>query len=381
MARIRSIKPEFWTSEQVMECSRDARLLFIGMWNFCDDGGNHPASAITLKAEVLPGDDVSATLVMQWIDELIEKQLLAEYEANGREFWHVTGWYHQRIDQPTLRHPPSDTGDARHQGDAEGDARHPKRLGGKQRQLLLAKLRHRDGDACHLCGDTSGLTLFRVTEGSASNPHEATNYRLICPACKRKAASGDAEVTQGDTKYVAGDSPTEGRGEDGIGEEGSGGESRGVDKNLEAPGVDIPPAPEEIPAPPAIDLIPTSRGAAISLLMRSNGVEGCNASNPIVQEWAANARVTDDMLLTAAAMAKKREVARPGPNYLDPIVKQLLNPPKAKPRNDWSRSSEGILRMSREIGFGDGRPGESMDSLKNRIFDELSRRERTGAAA
>ena len=41
MARIRSIKPEFWTAEQVMECSPMARLLFIGMWNFCDDGGNH----------------------------------------------------------------------------------------------------------------------------------------------------------------------------------------------------------------------------------------------------------------------------------------------------------------------------------------------------
>jgi hypothetical protein len=49
MARIRTVKPEFWTSEQVMNCSRDARLLFIGMWNFCDDGGNHPASAKTLK--------------------------------------------------------------------------------------------------------------------------------------------------------------------------------------------------------------------------------------------------------------------------------------------------------------------------------------------
>lgn len=41
MARIRTIKPEFWTAEQVMELSRDARLLFIGMWNFCDDAGVH----------------------------------------------------------------------------------------------------------------------------------------------------------------------------------------------------------------------------------------------------------------------------------------------------------------------------------------------------
>ena len=63
MARIRTIKPEFWTSEQVMECSPLARLLFIGVWNFCDDAGNHPMSAKTLKALVFPGDDITSAKV------------------------------------------------------------------------------------------------------------------------------------------------------------------------------------------------------------------------------------------------------------------------------------------------------------------------------
>lgn len=31
MARIRSIKPEFWVSEQIGECSTNARLTFIGL--------------------------------------------------------------------------------------------------------------------------------------------------------------------------------------------------------------------------------------------------------------------------------------------------------------------------------------------------------------
>jgi hypothetical protein len=87
MARIRTVKPEFWTSEQVMNCSRDARLLFIGMWNFCDDGGNHPASAKTLKAEVFPGDDkLETATVMTWVDELIEQDLVSEYEVDSKEF-------------------------------------------------------------------------------------------------------------------------------------------------------------------------------------------------------------------------------------------------------------------------------------------------------
>jgi hypothetical protein len=45
MARHRVVKPEFFTNEQVVECSTNARLLFVGMWCFCDDGGVHPASA------------------------------------------------------------------------------------------------------------------------------------------------------------------------------------------------------------------------------------------------------------------------------------------------------------------------------------------------
>lgn len=100
MARIRSIKPEFWTSEQILECSRNARLLFIGLWNFCDDAGRHPFSAKQAKAEVFPGDDLSVGVVQGMLDELSEKGLIARYTSDGKEFFEVTGWKHQRIDKP-----------------------------------------------------------------------------------------------------------------------------------------------------------------------------------------------------------------------------------------------------------------------------------------
>lgn len=83
MARIRTIKPEFWTSEQVMTCSRDARLLFIGMWNFADDAGIHPASPVRLKAQVFPGDDISTNALRALVDELKGAELISEYEADG----------------------------------------------------------------------------------------------------------------------------------------------------------------------------------------------------------------------------------------------------------------------------------------------------------
>lgn len=109
MARIRSIKPEFWTSEQVVECSRDARLLFVGMWNFCDDSGVHPASIKRIKMEVFPGDfDVDEASIRRMIDELLSNGLLQEYSIENNDFWLVTGWYHQKIDKPNFKFPLPD---------------------------------------------------------------------------------------------------------------------------------------------------------------------------------------------------------------------------------------------------------------------------------
>lgn len=106
MSRIRTVKPEFWTSEQVIACSPIARLLFIGLWSFCDDNGVHPASYIRLKAEVFPANNFSTPEIKQWINELINNSLIREYIVDAKAYWLVTGWKkHQRIDKPTYRHP------------------------------------------------------------------------------------------------------------------------------------------------------------------------------------------------------------------------------------------------------------------------------------
>ncbi len=113
MARIRTIKPEFFSSEQIVECSSNARLTFVGMWCFCDDGGVHPASVKRLKMEVWPGDDVTSEDIAHYVNELIANGLLLEFEAEHegekRRFWAVRGWHHQKIDRPNVKYPsPSD---------------------------------------------------------------------------------------------------------------------------------------------------------------------------------------------------------------------------------------------------------------------------------
>lgn len=106
MARIRSIKPEFWVSEQIAECSTNARLTFIGLLNFCDDRGVHPAKPKTLKAELFPLDDCSSANVADWMGELIGVGLVAVFVTAGETYWHVTGWdKHQKIDRPSFKYP------------------------------------------------------------------------------------------------------------------------------------------------------------------------------------------------------------------------------------------------------------------------------------
>jgi hypothetical protein len=108
LARIRTVKPEFWTSEQVMNLKRDTRLMFIGLWNFCDDAGRHIAEPRRIKAQVFPGDDdISSETIRGMLQELSTNDLIALYEVSGKTYLQVTGWRrHQRIDKPQKSNIP-----------------------------------------------------------------------------------------------------------------------------------------------------------------------------------------------------------------------------------------------------------------------------------
>jgi hypothetical protein len=142
MARIRTIKPEFFTSSQVVECSPIARLMFVGLWCFCDDGGVHPDDTRRIKMEVFPGDDLSTEAVAAMVDELLAVGLLARFSAAGASWLCVTGWHHQKIDRPTFRFPQpekspngrqslADNSSSTRRADAEASPPEGSRLEGK----------------------------------------------------------------------------------------------------------------------------------------------------------------------------------------------------------------------------------------------------------
>lgn len=106
MARIRTIKPEFFSSSQVVRCSVNARMLFVGLWCFADDQGVHPDGPHRLKMEVFPGDSFAVDDVQRMLDELIEVNLVQSFAADGANWLGIPSWNrHQRIDKPTFKHP------------------------------------------------------------------------------------------------------------------------------------------------------------------------------------------------------------------------------------------------------------------------------------
>lgn len=62
MARIRTIKPEFWTDEDMSEVSEAACLLAIGLLNYSDDEGYFNANPKLIKAAIFPIREQSGSI-------------------------------------------------------------------------------------------------------------------------------------------------------------------------------------------------------------------------------------------------------------------------------------------------------------------------------
>jgi hypothetical protein len=102
MARIRTIKPEFWTDEKLSECSLSARLLFIGLISFADDEGRMEYAPARLRMQVFPCGAVATKKLIEYIGELHEHSLIRLYTVAGKEFLDIPNFLkHQRINRPT----------------------------------------------------------------------------------------------------------------------------------------------------------------------------------------------------------------------------------------------------------------------------------------
>lgn len=108
--RIRSIKPEFWQSESVGRLTRDARLVFVGLWSLADDHGRFRADPRFIAGQLFPYDDDGAKVVSRALASLREEGCVVLYESEASHYGAIPGWSrHQKIDRPSksrLPEPP-----------------------------------------------------------------------------------------------------------------------------------------------------------------------------------------------------------------------------------------------------------------------------------
>jgi hypothetical protein len=104
MARIRSVKPTFWTDEKIGLLARDVRLTFLGLISaMADDHGRLPGVARLVRGAVYPFDeDISTAEVERHLQDLAARHLIHRYEVNGAQYIHIRNWLrHQRVDKPS----------------------------------------------------------------------------------------------------------------------------------------------------------------------------------------------------------------------------------------------------------------------------------------
>lgn len=105
MSRIRSIHPGLWTDEAFVTLSPLARLLYIGMWNECDDKGLFAWSPLKLKMRVLPADNADPS---ELLTEMQGAGLVLHYVHGDKAYGVVRNFAkYQRPKKPNDIHPAS----------------------------------------------------------------------------------------------------------------------------------------------------------------------------------------------------------------------------------------------------------------------------------
>ena len=104
MPRIRSIKPEFFTSETIAALALSARLTFIGLWTYVDDNGVGLDNELLITAAIWPLErDNLETLARtrEDIASLSRACLVSRYQDSRKSYLYVTSWdEHQKVDHP-----------------------------------------------------------------------------------------------------------------------------------------------------------------------------------------------------------------------------------------------------------------------------------------
>jgi hypothetical protein len=98
MARIRSIKPDFFRHEDLYEAEREEalplRLAFAGLWTAADREGRFRWKPRELKLDCLPFDEVDFSRVL---DALATRGFVVRYRVDGLDYGWIPTWHKHQV--------------------------------------------------------------------------------------------------------------------------------------------------------------------------------------------------------------------------------------------------------------------------------------------
>lgn len=164
MARIRTIKPEFFTSEDIVNLSPLARLLYIAIWCEADKEGRLVWKPVTFKLRYFPGDNCD---IQALCDEIVSSGLVVLY---GQGYAHIPAFKaHQHINP---RESASQLPDPQEQ---------------TTRQPRVGTRQPRDSDAQ---GGREGKGKEGIRDASRDEPDGFVRFWKAWPDTDRKQAKG-----------------------------------------------------------------------------------------------------------------------------------------------------------------------------------------------
>jgi hypothetical protein len=247
MARIRTVRPDFWEHEGIGSLSRDARLLYIASWNLADDEGLLRWTATYLKSNVFMYDD---DLTTADVESLMAELTGYVFAYRGGTTQQRLGWIvnfrkHQRINRPQ-----------------------PSKLPAPSLQNLEVRRAYaeRDGWLCSLCGSeirrietgaAPTLTMDHGVPKAAGGTDYPSNIAAAHEACNKSKRDGTVQPHRVDSARRSLNGSLNGSVTDSLPEgegEGEGEEERG--RGREGDRASAPPAPRcpqhlNHPNPPA----------------------------------------------------------------------------------------------------------------------------------
>lgn len=197
MSRIRTIKPEFFTSSDIVSLPPLSRLFYASLWCESDREGRLKWDTKTLKLRYFPADDCD---IDSMANDLISAGLIVIYEVSGKKYAEIPSFKNHQVinNRESESVIPARVKDAspRVQGEGKEGREGNGKEGASKRETLIPE-NFTISDSVRQWAEKNGHDQLDVHLANFIDAAKAKGYKYIdWDAAFRKAISGNwAKVT------------------------------------------------------------------------------------------------------------------------------------------------------------------------------------------